>query len=279
MVPDRSRYRPGDLRGVLRRPLRRAGPAGRAPLRIGGQRPRPGAGLLRPACTATGRRSGSLSPTSVAAWCTPVPPTTAGWPGPAASPSPRFGPRCSTPTRLEDALARLPARQRAAVVLRYYGDLPDADIADRPPLSARHRPLPHPPGPRRSEKDHRTMTDDFEDRLRRHLSRPGRHRAGRARPQPPSWTARSARSHRRAGWPPASPRSPCWWPGPGCSPASTWPAPAPRPSPRGRSRPPPCPGGPAPRSPRPVPEGSVPPSIAVQTPYTPPLHPAELGRA
>ena len=30
---------------------------------------------------------------------------------------------------LEDALAQLPARQRAAVVLRYYGDLPDADIA------------------------------------------------------------------------------------------------------------------------------------------------------
>jgi len=30
---------------------------------------------------------------------------------------------------LEDALARLPARQRAAVVLRYYSDLPDADIA------------------------------------------------------------------------------------------------------------------------------------------------------
>ena len=30
---------------------------------------------------------------------------------------------------LEDALAALPARQRAAVVLRFYGDLPDADIA------------------------------------------------------------------------------------------------------------------------------------------------------
>ena len=30
---------------------------------------------------------------------------------------------------LEDALAKLPTRQRAAVVLRYYGDLPDADIA------------------------------------------------------------------------------------------------------------------------------------------------------
>ncbi len=30
---------------------------------------------------------------------------------------------------LEDALAKLPARQRAAVVLRYYGDLADADIA------------------------------------------------------------------------------------------------------------------------------------------------------
>jgi DNA-directed RNA polymerase specialized sigma24 family protein len=30
---------------------------------------------------------------------------------------------------LGDALAKLPARQRAAVVLRYYGDLPDADIA------------------------------------------------------------------------------------------------------------------------------------------------------
>lgn len=30
---------------------------------------------------------------------------------------------------LGDALAALPGRQRAAVVLRYYGDLPDADIA------------------------------------------------------------------------------------------------------------------------------------------------------
>jgi RNA polymerase sigma-70 factor (sigma-E family) len=30
---------------------------------------------------------------------------------------------------LEDALAALPARQRAAVVLRFYADLPDADIA------------------------------------------------------------------------------------------------------------------------------------------------------
>ncbi len=30
---------------------------------------------------------------------------------------------------LDDALAKLPARQRAAIVLRYYGDLPDADIA------------------------------------------------------------------------------------------------------------------------------------------------------
>ena len=30
---------------------------------------------------------------------------------------------------LGDALAQLPARQRAAVVLRYYADLPDADIA------------------------------------------------------------------------------------------------------------------------------------------------------
>jgi len=30
---------------------------------------------------------------------------------------------------LEDALAKLPTRQRAAIVLRFYGDLPDADIA------------------------------------------------------------------------------------------------------------------------------------------------------
>ncbi len=30
---------------------------------------------------------------------------------------------------LGDALAKLPTRQRAAVVLRFYGDLPDADIA------------------------------------------------------------------------------------------------------------------------------------------------------
>jgi len=32
-------------------------------------------------------------------------------------------------TELEDAVGKLPVRQRAAVVLRYYGDLPDADIA------------------------------------------------------------------------------------------------------------------------------------------------------
>jgi RNA polymerase sigma factor (sigma-70 family) len=30
---------------------------------------------------------------------------------------------------LEDALAKLPIRQRSAVVLRYYADLPDAEIA------------------------------------------------------------------------------------------------------------------------------------------------------
>jgi RNA polymerase sigma factor (sigma-70 family) len=30
---------------------------------------------------------------------------------------------------LEDALAKLPTRQRAAIVLRFYGDLPDAEIA------------------------------------------------------------------------------------------------------------------------------------------------------
>jgi RNA polymerase sigma factor (sigma-70 family) len=30
---------------------------------------------------------------------------------------------------LDDAIAKLPARQRAAVVLRYYGDLSDAEIA------------------------------------------------------------------------------------------------------------------------------------------------------
>ncbi|HEY4376095.1 MAG TPA: sigma-70 family RNA polymerase sigma factor, partial [Acidimicrobiales bacterium] len=31
---------------------------------------------------------------------------------------------------LSDALAQLPPRQRAALVLRYWGDLPEADIAD-----------------------------------------------------------------------------------------------------------------------------------------------------
>ena len=39
------------------------------------------------------------------------------------------------------ALAKLPARQRAAVVLRYYGDLPDADIA----RTLRCRPAPSAP--------------------------------------------------------------------------------------------------------------------------------------
>lgn len=33
-------------------------------------------------------------------------------------------------TRLEAALARLPARQRAAVVLRYYQDLPERQVAE-----------------------------------------------------------------------------------------------------------------------------------------------------
>jgi RNA polymerase sigma factor (sigma-70 family) len=50
---------------------------------------------------------------------------------------------------LEDALAKLPARQRAAVVLRYYGDLPDAAIA---------RALRCQPGTVRS-LIHRALTD------------------------------------------------------------------------------------------------------------------------
>ena len=33
------------------------------------------------------------------------------------------------PDEMADAIARLPDRQRAAVVLRYYADLPEADIA------------------------------------------------------------------------------------------------------------------------------------------------------
>jgi len=44
-------------------------------------------------------------------------------------PQPAPGPSELGADELEDALAALPARQRAAVVLRYYGDLPDADIA------------------------------------------------------------------------------------------------------------------------------------------------------
>lgn len=35
-----------------------------------------------------------------------------------------------TPDEVSDAIARLPERQRAAVVLRYYADLPEAEIAD-----------------------------------------------------------------------------------------------------------------------------------------------------
>ncbi len=50
---------------------------------------------------------------------------------------------------LGDALAKLPTRQRAAVVLRYYGDLPDADIA---------RALHCRPGTVRS-LIHRALTD------------------------------------------------------------------------------------------------------------------------
>jgi len=45
--------------------------------------------------------------------------------------NPPPGPRAAElgADELGDALAALPARQRAAVVLRFYGDLPDADIA------------------------------------------------------------------------------------------------------------------------------------------------------
>ncbi len=44
-------------------------------------------------------------------------------------PPPEAPPRELEAHEMEDALAKLPARQRAAVVLRYYGDLPDAEIA------------------------------------------------------------------------------------------------------------------------------------------------------
>lgn len=38
-------------------------------------------------------------------------------------------PAAAEPDELADALAALPHRQRAAIVLRFYADLPDADIA------------------------------------------------------------------------------------------------------------------------------------------------------
>jgi RNA polymerase sigma-70 factor (sigma-E family) len=44
-------------------------------------------------------------------------------------PAPHVGDSALGADELGDALAKLPPRQRAAVVLRYYGDLPDADIA------------------------------------------------------------------------------------------------------------------------------------------------------
>ena len=44
-------------------------------------------------------------------------------------PPPEFRDSVLGADELGDALAKLPIRQRAAVVLRYYADLPDADIA------------------------------------------------------------------------------------------------------------------------------------------------------
>ena len=44
---------------------------------------------------------------------------------------------------LLDVLATLPERQRAALVLRFYADLPGNEIATIPGLPGGHREVPH----------------------------------------------------------------------------------------------------------------------------------------
>lgn len=66
---------------------------------------------------------------------------------------------------LDEALAKLPYRRRAALALRYFCDLPDADIALALDVRPRHRSLPHPPRPRRpTQGDHAVI--HLEDSLR-----------------------------------------------------------------------------------------------------------------
>ena len=116
------------LRGALPRQL----PAARAarlpadPVERGGRRPRPG--RVR-AFSRSGTVSRTRHPTCAAAWSTRRPPGIAAAGFESLKPAPAEGSTGLGADELFDVLARLPARQRAAVVLRYYEDLSDSDVA------------------------------------------------------------------------------------------------------------------------------------------------------
>ena len=131
---------------------------------------------------------------------------------------------------LLDALAALPIKQRAAVVLRYYEGLSEAETAARPRRARRHREIDREPSAHPAARGGGAMTltdptfDAFEHRLRSELvgragtiaapARDGRERIQRrvvrrrrAR-RTAGWRGRRRRAHRRhrRARPPGTPR-------------------------------------------------------------------------
>src|ERR1019366_4824425 len=185
-----------DLRGVLRRPLCRAGAAGHPADRVCRCRARPRAGLLRPPARALG--GGPRPPSLRAAECGPrlcLPPPPPGTrPPPAGRGDPGLRARCRRVGGRPGQAPGAPARRGRPPLLRR-----SARCRHRPgpALPSRHRPLARPPGSRRPEKGDRTMTDAFEDRLRAHLA--GKAAAVQADPDPGAFVERSAGPTGRRG--------------------------------------------------------------------------------
>ena len=189
---------PDVVRRVLRRAAARDDPARRGDDRLARDRAGSGPGRVRPAPrrVGPGARAARVPPPRGRQRVPLASPAQAGraaarsrWPAPSPSAS-------LEADELADALDSLPYRQRAALVLRFYTDLSDVDIASGAPVPARHRRLPDPPWARAAQKGDRTMSD-LEQDLRDMLAR----RADAAPATSGDWqdlTVRMARRNRHS---------------------------------------------------------------------------------
>ena len=83
----------------------------------------------------------------------------------------RTDPDVPTYQTIRTALLALPVRQRAAIVLRYYEDLPEGQIAEYPGLPSGHRPLARRARTRNAPPDPGGVDMNSDDDVRRFLDR------------------------------------------------------------------------------------------------------------